>query len=399
MKVLIYCENYRKGGLDTFLANLIKYWPEDEVSLMINKTHEGIDFLKSHINPDNVIELGLFSRHNFFKEAGKYNNFRVPLLFLNVFLLVLSYLVQPFQLIGLFLKYRSYDRLLIVNGGYPGGQSCNIAAIVWFLIKGEKSWYNFHNNARKYNRLLKPLQIAFDFLVSKTTIEFISVSKDCTNSMHCRAGIEHDKLSFIYNGIETPSITSDLRSLCSIRREVLDSNRKRIVMLGTYELRKGHEFAFSVMKQLPQYDLIVCGKGTESETERILSMSQEINNIYLLGHRTDNYNIIATSDLLLVPSMCNESFGLTIIEAMALNVPVIATRTGGMQEVITEQWDGLLVDYGDVFQLKESIIRLMEDVELREKIKTNAVNSFKNKYGANIMALAYKNKLDVQRVK
>ncbi|ELV8729233.1 glycosyltransferase, partial [Vibrio fluvialis] len=89
----------------------------------------------------------------------------------------------------------------------------------------------------------------------------------------------------------------------------------------------------------------------------------------------------------------------TIIEAMALNVPVIATRTGGMQEVITEQWDGLLVDYGDVCQLKESIICLMEDVELREKIKANAVNSFKNKYGANIMALAYKNKLDVQRVK
>ncbi|ELV8729268.1 hypothetical protein QNE38_004343, partial [Vibrio fluvialis] len=61
MKVLIYCENYRKGGLDTFLANLIKYWPEDEVSLMINRTHEGIDFIKSHINPDNVIEVGLFS--------------------------------------------------------------------------------------------------------------------------------------------------------------------------------------------------------------------------------------------------------------------------------------------------------------------------------------------------
>lgn len=399
MKILLFCENYRKGGLDTFLVNLINHWPDNEVSLMINSSHEGLGYLRSKVVSGSLIVTNLFSRHSFFKNTNVHPLKKIFVLIGKLFFLLISYPIQLFQLIRLFSKYKNFDELMIVNGGYPGGQSCNVASIAWFLVNGKKSWYNFHNNAQKYRRLFKPFQFISDVLVSWTTIEFISVSNDCANSMHCRTGINDRKLGFIYNGISEPSITVGAASLNMIRTQILNSPKKRVVMLGTYEERKGHEFAFAVMKQLPQYDFLVCGKGSEAEIQRINRMACGCDNIFLLGHRTDNHHIIATADLLLVPSMYNESFGLTIIEAMALNVPVIATRIGGMQEVITERWDGLLVDYGDISQLKASVIELIENVEFRREIASNAINSFKTKYSADKMALAYKNKLDTKRVR
>lgn len=398
MNILLFCENYRKGGLDTFLINLMNNWPDDDVLLMINSSHEGLDDLKSKVGSDKLIETNLFSRHLFFKKIKQQPERNVAILIAKFFLLLISYPVQLFQLIKLFSKHENFDELMIVNGGYPGGQSCNVASIAWFLVNKKKSWYNFHNNAQKYSKLFKPFQFMFDVLVSCTTIEYISVSNDCANSMRCRTGINDKKFGYIYNGIAEPSVVIDAVSSNMIRSQILNSPKKRIVMLGTFEARKGHEFAFAVMKQLPQYDLIVCGKGTDAETEKINSMALESNNIHLLGHRTDNHHIIATADLLLVPSMYNESFGLTIIEAMALNVPVIATRIGGMQEVITDGWDGLLIDYGNINQLKMSVIELIENAEFRTKITLNAKQSFKTKYSADKMALAYKNKLDKQRI-
>jgi len=399
VKVLLFCENYRKGGLDTFLINLMNNWPEDEVFLIINSSHEGLDYLRSKLGSENLIVTSLFSRHKFFKNTVEHKIKKILLLMGKLLFLLISYPVQLFQLISLFTKHKNFDKLMIVNGGYPGGQSCNVASIAWFLVTGKKSWYNFHNNAQKYDKLFKPFQFIFDVLVSRTTVEFISVSNDCSNSMCSRAGIDNNKLGFIYNGIAPPSVTIDKNFLDAIRIQVLNSSKKRIVMLGTYEERKGHEFAFAVMKQLPQYDLFVCGKGSDAEVQRINRIATDCDNIFLLGHREDNHYIIAAADLLLVPSMYNESFGLTIIEAMALNVPVIATRVGGMQEVITDGWDGFLVNYGDISQLRASIIELIENDELRRKITLNAMHSFKNKYTADKMALAYKNRLDAQRIK
>lgn len=391
MNILLFCENYRKGGLDTFLVNLISEWPDDNVFLMINESHEGIEGLKSKLNK-NIIVLNLFSRHNFMKGNSKRNKVISIFNFIRkCFLLFVSYPIILVQLISLFNKYKNMDELMVVNGGYPGGESCNMATIAWYLVKRKKSWYNFHNNAQPYRRLTWVLQSAFDSLLSKLTLGFISVSQSCLDSLRVRSSINTIDTRVVLNGISPPPSRLSHSDLFSMRLEILDSHRKRIVMLSTFEERKGHEFIFSVMKLIPQYDLLVCGAGNEYETERIKSLSSELENVHLLGFRNDGQSIIASSDLLIVPSKENESFGLTIIEAMALNTAVIATNVGGMTEVINHGFDGLLSDYGDVTQLKNSILSILEDDEYRNKLTANAKESFNSKYRANVMALNYKN--------
>jgi glycosyltransferase involved in cell wall biosynthesis len=63
-----------------------------------------------------------------------------------------------------------------------------------------------------------------------------------------------------------------------------------------------------------------------------------------------------------------EGFGRVLLEAMGTGTPVIATRIGGMPEIVEHGINGLLVDYGDIEALKKSIIEILEDKLLRKKL-------------------------------
>ena len=82
---------------------------------------------------------------------------------------------------------------------------------------------------------------------------------------------------------------------------------------------------------------------------------------------------------------------------MGLNTAVIATNVGGMKEVIEHGVDGLLVDYGDVEQLKLHIINIMEDDVFRTKLIKNANQSFNCKYSADVMSRNYRKLLNTAR--
>ncbi len=74
-----------------------------------------------------------------------------------------------------------------------------------------------------------------------------------------------------------------------------------------------------------------------------------------------------------VPSLCEEAFGMTVIEGMACGVPMICSRRGGIPEIITHEKDGILVDnYLDPDEWARQIIRLLDDEELRARLGRNA---------------------------
>jgi glycosyltransferase involved in cell wall biosynthesis len=70
----------------------------------------------------------------------------------------------------------------------------------------------------------------------------------------------------------------------------------------------------------------------------------------------------------LVPSICIETFGLVVLEAMASGRPVIASRIGGLQEVVRHEETGLLVPPGDATALRDALQRLLQDDALRTRL-------------------------------
>ena len=76
---------------------------------------------------------------------------------------------------------------------------------------------------------------------------------------------------------------------------------------------------------------------------------------------------LSVADLLLLPSQ-SESFGLTALEAMACEVPVIATRVGGIPELVEDEECGYLFEIGEVDSMAAASLRVLRDDALRERL-------------------------------
>jgi glycosyltransferase involved in cell wall biosynthesis len=131
---------------------------------------------------------------------------------------------------------------------------------------------------------------------------------------------------------------------------------------------KGHAVLFSAIAQLgdPTIEVHCYGKGPlDTELRSFISTHQLVNQIFIHDplSQAELWNEIASSDLVVLPSL-SEGFGMAAAEAMALGVPVIASRIGGLSEVVTDQKEGLLFDPGDAKALADKIVQLRNDPAL-----------------------------------
>jgi glycosyltransferase involved in cell wall biosynthesis len=97
----------------------------------------------------------------------------------------------------------------------------------------------------------------------------------------------------------------------------------------------------------------------------------EANHVSFLGvipHRLLP-NLYKTADLCVIPSVCNEPGAMPVTEAMAAGVPIIATKSGGIPEMIENGQTGLLVERGDALTMAAAIIRLLFDEKLSESLR------------------------------
>jgi glycosyltransferase involved in cell wall biosynthesis len=109
--------------------------------------------------------------------------------------------------------------------------------------------------------------------------------------------------------------------------------------------------------------------------------ASEMQNVSLCGHipYTQMPDVYRNADLLISPSL-SEAFGLPVCEAMASGVPVVASEVGGLPELITSGETGLLCQPGNPDSLAESIILLLEDEELRQNLKTRAIQRIEGRF-------------------
>jgi glycosyltransferase involved in cell wall biosynthesis len=115
--------------------------------------------------------------------------------------------------------------------------------------------------------------------------------------------------------------------------------------------------------------------------------------VHFLGFRRDAHNFIAHCDALLMPSL-HEGLPYTLLEAMAFGTPVIASRVGGLAEIVQDGTTGLLVAPGDASDLADALRRLIADPSLRKRLGDAAQHVQRVKYTLEAMADSY---IDVYR--
>ncbi len=107
-----------------------------------------------------------------------------------------------------------------------------------------------------------------------------------------------------------------------------------------------------------------------------------------VGKQADIVNYLSASDILLLPSE-QESFGLAALEAMACEVPVIASLVGGIPEVVTDGDTGFLSQVGDVDKMGADAVRLIEDATMRREMAKHARASALSRYSTDLVIPEY----------
>jgi len=217
-----------------------------------------------------------------------------------------------------------------------------------------KTYHAFSKNP--FERISNLLGYKFINLLNK---RLIAVSEAVRQSIIKREKIDIDKIITIYNG-------TDLNP-----KEIKESNGYKIGVVSRLSIEKGIRYLIDAMPDVlikfPDAEYLIAGSGLEEEL-----LKQKVNNLGLtdkvkfLGYIDDIEEFLKKIDVFVLPSL-EESFGLTLVEAMVSGKPVIATKTEGAKEVIGDD-SGILVEKASSKALAGAISSLFKDRELAKKL-------------------------------
>lgn len=205
---------------------------------------------------------------------------------------------------------------------------------------------------------------------------FIAVS-ETVKQEYIRAGFDRERIEVIYNGIDSRFLSLP-RPESTVRKtvELLFVGRLRIEK-GVLVLLKALDLLVNSSEQLdgrvPDLHLNIFGTGDQvyyNELQDFLREKGLLQSVTFHGRISQDELIghYDRSDMLIVPSLWQEPFGLVAVEAMARGLPVIASHVGGPAEILTHDEHGLLVEPGDERALAVAIQQLANDPDKRVQL-------------------------------
>ncbi len=220
---------------------------------------------------------------------------------------------------------------------------------------------------------------------SLTSTSLIAIS-ETVKQKYVAVGCDATRIEVIYNGIDTRFLTRPIA-----RKAEEATSKTRLLFVGRLREEKG---VLVILKALAlllkqqrghELHLDIFGEGDQVYVQTLQAFIQDqhlssavtfhgkVPQDELLGH----YD---TSDIMLIPSLWQEPFGLVVAEAMARGLPVIASDVGGPAEIITHEVNGLLVAPGDEQAMTHAIIRLLDDMELRQRLTKTARTAVEERF-------------------
>jgi glycosyltransferase involved in cell wall biosynthesis len=132
------------------------------------------------------------------------------------------------------------------------------------------------------------------------------------------------------------------------------------------------EAAAALQGSHPSVHFAYAGDGPALEDFRRQADARRLSRFHFLGKRTDVPELVGSATVAVVPSLWAEAFGLTVVEAMAAGVPVVASSVGGISELIDQGETGMLVPPGDASALAAALRELLDDPVLRARMGPKA---------------------------
>lgn len=253
-----------------------------------------------------------------------------------------------------------------------------------------------------HTRINRPVHVWLDRLATHLSHEVIAVSQHTADHMirveHAQAG----KIHVVANGIDFDRVRiSSPEAPTRLRRELGLEQARIVLMAARLHPEKGYEILLQAMHLLkPRVErlaLLIAGTGALESHYRSLTSSLGLEGVVrFLGFRRDLADLMVAADVVVLPSLA-EAFGLVLAEAIYLGKPVVATRVGGIPEIVEDGVDGVLVPPADAAALADALERVLRDASLAQSVAAHGPPKIAARFGFERMMRDYERVYDDSR--
>jgi len=228
----------------------------------------------------------------------------------------------------------------------------------------------------------------FRHLCYRSADVIFTVSAELKSYYATQAAINPGRIRVLYNGVDTERFRPMPVARAQKRKELGFTEDEYVVgTLGRFDPVKNHRLLIEAVKicasRGTRLKLLLIGTGTESQRKEIENQIRKSplleRNAILLGEVKDTAEWLNALDVFVLPSV-TEGLSNTLLEAMAVGVPAIASRVGGNPEVVKDGVSGYLFDPADPNTLSLLIDRLHSDLALRNTMSTNARSDIQSRF-------------------
>ncbi|KKQ53693.1 MAG: Glycosyl transferase group 1 [Candidatus Falkowbacteria bacterium GW2011_GWC2_38_22] len=311
----------------------------------------------------------------------------------NILLRYLKYFIQIYKLL-------SWSDIVYIqdpiSAGIPAALACKLRGKKYYMkIVGDYAWeqgrqkYGVADNLdefqnKKYSNPVERLRRLQKFTAGSA--EKIITPSNYLKTIVTAWGIDSGKTQVIYNSVR-PAQT--MKSKAELRQE-LELSGDIIVSVGRLVPWKGFDTLIDLMPELlkinPDFKLLIIGEGKEIKNYELRIKNYELEkNVFLLGalEQKKLWEYMKASDFFVL-NTGYEGLPHIVIEAMYLDLPVITTYAGGNTEVVRHGDNGTLVEYNNRDQIRNAILKLWKDKEVRDMLVLNAKRDL-NRFGTERM--------------
>lgn len=202
-----------------------------------------------------------------------------------------------------------------------------------------------------------------------------------------RYGVPAERLTVITNGIDTKRF-QPIRNRAACRSALqIPPDGPLVGIVGRLSEEKGHTVLLEALQDLPHVRVVVVGEGELDHPLRTAAVNLGVSDrVHFLGRRENMPEVYGALDVLALPSF-SEGLPLTVIEAAACGVPIVATPVGDIPRVVINGQTGLLVEPGNPRALRDALSHVLDGptAEMGKAARALAVKEF----GVQAMADAY----------
>jgi len=231
----------------------------------------------------------------------------------------------------------------------------------------------------------KKRNILMERFLSLFTHKIICCSKAVKDFVRGLERIKPAKILVIYNGVDEDRL-STFKNASSVKAQFgIDSGDSVVGTVSSLTPHKGHKYLFQaapmILDVLPTTKFLIVGDGILRE-----KLEEQIKNLDLgssvifTGTRKNIPDLLSAMDIFVLPSCSREGLGISIIEAMAAEKPVVATDIGGIPEVVKNGETGLLVLPRNPEALAQAIIELLRNPKKANTMGKKGRIRFKEKF-------------------